>query len=151
MAALSLSTIDAAVATRVAAQLSGFSESPSASSLMRTPSSIVDKAFVLIISSGASLDGTMRGLRQKTLTRIEVPLTVEFARKLNRSQPATRRAAQDNMQDIITALLDVSWTSTIGAGGARFMFKSFNFSFALDGQAIIGQVNFNVSFESSLT
>ena len=151
MATVSLSTIDAAIATRIEAQLSGFKESNTVSALLRTPSSIVDKGFVLLIDSGTSLDGTTRGLRQKTESRIEAGLRVEFARKLNKNQPTTRRAAQDNVDALIKALLNVSWTSTIGSGGVRFVFKTYSIAYSGEGQAIIGSVNFNVSYEIDLT
>ena len=151
MAALALSTIDSAISTRIAAQLTGFKESASISSLLRTPSSVADKAFVVSIPDASSLDGSVRGLRQKELSRIGASLSIEFARKLNKNQPTTRRTAYDNAEAIVKALLDTSWTSTIGSGGARFVFTSYRFEFSRDGQAIIGVVNFQISYELSLT
>lgn len=151
MATVALSAIDAAIATRIEAQLTGFKQSNTVSALLRTPSSIVDKGFVILLDSGASLDGTNRGLRQKTESRIEASLRLEFARKLNKNQPTTRRAAQDNIEAIIKALLNVTWTSTIGSGGVRFIFKSYSIAYSGEGQAIIGSVNFNVSYEIDLT
>jgi hypothetical protein len=151
MASIALSTIDSAIATRVASQLTGFKESASISSLLRTPSSIADKAFVVNIADASSLDGSIRGLRQNDLSRIGASLSIEFARKLNKNQPTTRRSAYDNAEAIIKALLNTTWTGSIGSGGPRFVFQNYRFEFSRDGQAIIGVVNFQISYELSLT
>jgi hypothetical protein len=151
MASIALSTIDSAIATRIAAQLTGFKEAASISSLLRTPSSVFDKAFVISFADASSLDGSPRGLRQKELSRIGANLSVEFSRKLNKNQPTTRRVAYDNAEAIIKALLDTTWTGSIGSGGPRFIFQNYRFEFSRDGEAIIGIVNFQISYELSLT
>ena len=151
MASIALSTIDSAIGSRIASQLTGFKESASISSLLRTPSSVADKAFVISIGDASSFDGSPRGLRQNEVSRIGASLQVEFARKLNKNQTTTRRTAYDNAESIIKALLAKSWTSSIGSGGARFVFQNYRFEFSRDGQAIIGVVNFQISFEFSLS
>ena len=151
MAAVNLSTIDSAVASRIEAQVTGFKESPLIASLLRTAGGIVDKAFVLRVDAIQCLDGSPGGYRQQTATRQKAALGVEFARKIGKSQPPTRRAAQDNAQAIVRALCSQTWAGTIGGGGPRFIYRSQRFSFSREGDAIVGTVNFDLEYEFTLS
>ena len=150
MATIDLSTIDAAIATRIAAQVSGFKESPIIASLLRTPGGIVDKAFVLRLEVINCLDGQPGGYRQENASRQRANLLVEFARKLGKTQPVTRRASQDNAQAIITAICSPTWAATIGSGGPRFIYRGQRFGFSIEGDAIVGTINFDLEYEFTL-
>ena len=151
VASINLSTIDAAISSRLESQVAGFKESPLISSLLRTAGGIVDKCFVLRIENIQCLDGSPGGYRQQEASRQNAALIVEFARKMGKTQPPLRRAAQDNAQDIIKALCDRAWAGSIGSGGPRFIYRSQRFSFSREGDAVVGSINFDLQYEFNLS
>ena len=153
MAAVSLSTLDSAIGTRISAQLSGFTEVNTVASLLRAPSSIIDKGFVIRLPAAVSLDGSSSGLRQAALSRIQVDLTIEFSRKINpKSQATTRRTAEGNCEHIVKALIDRAWTGALvsGSGGPRFVFRNYRLEYSELGEAVIGIILFSMTYELSL-